>query len=85
MECRENGCQAGLFPDEGGFPAQSVWSMLTTLSISGKECTIAMHRIRVAAERDSCWFWHKREEARGLELMSSDLATTTDPTGRCRG
>ena len=65
MECREKGWQAWLFPVEvgcRGFPAQSAWSVLTKLGISGKERKSAVRRIGEAAERASCWLWFKREE-----------------------
>lgn len=65
MECREKGWQAWLFPMEvgcRGFPAQSVWLVLTTLGVAGRDRKAAVRRIGEAAERASCWLWFKREE-----------------------
>ncbi|XP_076155564.1 uncharacterized protein LOC143138951 [Alosa pseudoharengus] len=65
MDCKDKGWQAWLFPVEvgcRGFPAKSMWSVLTALGISGKERKTAVRRIGEAAERASCWVWFKREE-----------------------
>jgi len=64
-DCREKGWQAWLFPVEvgcRGFPAQSVWRMLTALGMTGKERKAAARRMGEAAERASCWLWSRREE-----------------------
>lgn len=44
------------------FPAQSVWTILTSLGILGKDQIAAVRRTGEAAERASCWLWYKREE-----------------------
>lgn len=64
-DCRGKGWQAWLFPVEvgcRGFPAQSVWSMLTAIGMTGKERKTAARRMGEAAERASCWLWSRREE-----------------------
>lgn len=64
-DCRGKGWQAWLFPVEvscRGFPAQSVWRMLTAIGITGRERKTAARRIGEAAERASCWLWSRREE-----------------------
>ncbi|XP_068595260.1 retrovirus-related Pol polyprotein from type-1 retrotransposable element R2 [Brachionichthys hirsutus] len=65
QQCRDKGWQAWLFPVEvgcRGFPAQSVWKMLTALGIIGRERRKAIRRLEEAAERTSCWLWSRREE-----------------------
>ncbi|XP_066299893.1 uncharacterized protein [Branchiostoma lanceolatum] len=65
QECRDKGWQAWLFPIEigcRGFPAQSVWKMMTALGIAGKDRKTAIRRMGEAAERASCWLWNRREE-----------------------
>ncbi|XP_030008310.1 uncharacterized protein LOC115431800 [Sphaeramia orbicularis] len=64
-DCREKGWQAWLFPVEvgcRGFPAQSVWRMLTAIGVTGRERKMAARRMGEAAERASCWLWSRREE-----------------------
>ena len=64
-DCRAKGWQAWLFPVEvgcRGFPAQSVWRMLTAIGITGRERKTAARRMGEAAERASCWLWNRREE-----------------------
>ncbi len=65
MTAGGKGWQAWLFPVEvgcRGFPAQSVWRMLTAIGVTGKERKTAAHRMGEAAERASCWLWSRREE-----------------------
>ncbi|XP_066271283.1 uncharacterized protein [Branchiostoma lanceolatum] len=65
QECRDKGWQSWLFPIEigcRGFPAQSVWKMMTALGIAGKDRKVAIRRMGEAAERASCWLWNRREE-----------------------
>ena len=53
-QCREKGWRTWLFPVEvgaRGFPAQSMWKMLSAMGVSGH-----------ATERASSWLWYKREE-----------------------
>ena len=78
-DCRGKGWQAWLFPVEvgcRGFPAQSVWRMLTAIGVTGRERKTAARRMGEAAERASCWLWSRREEISWKlgELMGSDLA-----------
>ncbi|XP_066304530.1 uncharacterized protein [Branchiostoma lanceolatum] len=52
QECRDKGWQAWLFPIEigcRGFPAQSVWKMMTALGIAGKDRKAAIRRMGEAA------------------------------------
>lgn len=44
------------------FPPQSVWSVLTTLGVTGKERKVAVRRIGEATERASCWLSSIRAE-----------------------
>ncbi|CAC5354859.1 unnamed protein product [Mytilus coruscus] len=63
--CRERGWKAWLFPVEvgcRGFPAQSVWRMLQAMGIIGKARKIAVRQLGEAAERSSCWLWHRRDD-----------------------
>lgn len=65
QQCRDKGGQTWLFPVEvgcRGFPAQSVWRMLTALGIAGRERKTAARRLGEAAERASCWLWNRRED-----------------------
>lgn len=53
QECKNKGWQAWLFPVEvgcRGFPAQSVWKMLTVLGIAGKEGRTSARRLGKLAE-----------------------------------
>ncbi|VDI43607.1 switch-associated protein 70 [Mytilus galloprovincialis] len=63
--CRERGWKAWLFPVEvgcRGFPAQSVWRMLQAMGIVGKARKTAVRQLGEAAERSSCWLWHRRDD-----------------------
>ncbi|RXN28661.1 reverse transcriptase [Labeo rohita] len=65
QDCRGKGWQAWLFPVEvgcRGFPAQSVWRMLTAIGVMGRERKMTVRRMGEAAERASCWLWSRREE-----------------------
>ena len=64
-QCRQRGWSAWLFPVEigcRGFPAQSVWRMLSNLGIKGGDRKRAVGRLGQAAERASNWLWMMREE-----------------------
>ncbi|KAL7888874.1 hypothetical protein AOLI_G00038480 [Acnodon oligacanthus] len=59
------GWQAWLFLVEvgcRGFPAQSVWRMLTAIGMMGKERKAAARRMGEAADRASGLLWSRREE-----------------------
>lgn len=45
-----------------GFPAQSVWNLLTKVGLRGHLRKTAVRRLGEASERASCWLWHKRED-----------------------
>ena len=63
--CREKGWQAWLFPVEvgcRGFPAQSVWKLLSALGMQGKEKRKLIRKLGEEAEKASCWLWNKRSE-----------------------
>lgn len=65
MECKSKGWQTWLFPVEvgcRGFPAQSVWSLLTAFGVTSSERKKAVRRIGEAAEKASCWLWYKRDQ-----------------------
>ncbi|RXN07805.1 hypothetical protein ROHU_035438 [Labeo rohita] len=65
-DCRGKGWQAWLFPVEvgcRGFPAQSVWRMLTAIGVRGRERKMTVRRMGEAAEKASCWLWSRREES----------------------
>lgn len=64
-ECREKGWQTWLYPVEvgcRGFPAQSVWKLLTAVGVIGSERNKGVQRLGEAAERASCWIWNRWEE-----------------------
>jgi len=64
-ECRKKGCKAWLFPVEvgtRGFPAKSMWKMLTELGITGQQRKQAIRSVSSAAEKASCWLWRRRDE-----------------------
>ncbi|XP_019641511.1 PREDICTED: uncharacterized protein LOC109482994 [Branchiostoma belcheri] len=64
QQCRDKGWQAWLFPVEvgcRGFPAQSVWKMLSAVGITGRDKKVAVRKMGEAAERASCWLWCRRE------------------------
>ncbi|VDI22183.1 Hypothetical predicted protein [Mytilus galloprovincialis] len=63
--CRERGWKAWLFPVEvgcRGFPAQSVWRMLQAMGIVRKARKTAVRQLGEAAERSTCWLWHRRDD-----------------------
>lgn len=65
QDSREKGWTTWLFTVEVGcrrFPAQYVWNLLTKVGVRGLERKTAARRIGEAAERASCWLWHKRED-----------------------
>ncbi|KAK3084250.1 hypothetical protein FSP39_010689 [Pinctada imbricata] len=64
-DCRQQNWCAWLFPVQigcRGFPATSVWKLLSALGIIGRDQKKAINRLRDAAERASCWLWHRRDE-----------------------
>ena len=64
-KCRENGWQSWFFPVEvgcRGFPAQTVWNLLTKVGLRGQSRRKVVQRLGEAAEKASCWLWHKRED-----------------------
>ena len=64
-DCRQAGWSAWLFPVEvgsRGFPAQSMWRMLTALGIVGRERKQAIQAVGSAAEKSSSWLWLHREK-----------------------
>ena len=63
--CKERGWHTRLFPVEvgcRGFPAQSVWTTLSSLGIVGRQCRAAVNALGRAAERASSWLWLKRDQ-----------------------
>ncbi|XP_045167230.2 uncharacterized protein LOC123530520 [Mercenaria mercenaria] len=64
-QCKGRGWKTWLFPVEigsRGFPAQSLWRMLSAMGITGGERKKVIGRLSLAAERASSWLWLKREE-----------------------
>ena len=62
-DCKDKGWSVWLFHVEvgcRGFPAQSVWKLLTRLGMSGRTRKTTRRRKGEAAERSSCWMWHRR-------------------------
>ena len=60
--CKERGWQTWLFQVEVGcrdFPAQSVWTTLSSLGIVGRQRIAAVTALGQAAERASSWLWLK--------------------------
>ena len=60
--CRRKGW---LFPVEvgcRGFPAQSVWKMLSALGITGRDRKQTLEALSNATEKASSWLWLRREE-----------------------
>ena len=45
-----------------GFPAQSVWTTLSSLDIVGKQRRAAVKALRHAAERATSWLWLNRDQ-----------------------
>ena len=61
----QRGWQTWLFTVEvgcRGFPAQSVWTTLSSLGIVGRQCRAAVNALGRAAERASSWLWLKRDQ-----------------------
>ena len=72
--CRSKGWSTWLFPVEvgcRGFPAQSVWRMLSVLGIQGKARKAAVQSLSMAAERASRWLWLRRMEQSWLPSQTS--------------
>jgi hypothetical protein len=64
-QCREKGWKTSVFPVEvgcRGFPAQSVWRMLSALGIRGKTRKEAARNLGNAAQRASSWLWLRRND-----------------------
>ncbi|XP_069134316.1 uncharacterized protein [Argopecten irradians] len=64
LECREQGWQTWNYPVKvgcRGFPAQSVWRMLSALGLAGRTRRAAVPRMAKAAERASCWVWMRKD------------------------
>ena len=64
-ECKSNGWKAWVLPVEigcRGFPAQSAWSTLRILGVTGQKRKAAIQDITQAAEKASCWLWMRRED-----------------------
>ena len=69
--CRENGW---LFPVEvgcRGFPAQTVWNLLTRVRLRGQIRRKAVQRLGEDAEKPPCWLWHKKKEAVSWSSLST--------------
>ncbi|KAK0135439.1 Retrovirus-related Pol polyprotein from type-1 retrotransposable element R2 [Merluccius polli] len=65
LDCRDKGWTTWLMAVEvgcQGFPAQSAWNLLTKMGLRGHLRKTAVRRLGEAAERASCWLWHKRED-----------------------
>ena len=65
QDCRDKGWTAWLMTAEvgcRGFPAQTVWNLMTKVGLRGHLRKTAVRRLGEAAERASCWLWHKRED-----------------------
>lgn len=60
-QCRGKGLKPRLFPVDVGFPAQSVWKMLTAQATPGGRRRMMAHRLGKVAEQVSCWIWSRRE------------------------
>ena len=45
-----------------GFPAQSLWKMLSGLGVKGQERQKAIKKLNLTAERSSSWLWLRRAE-----------------------
>ncbi|GAA6111674.1 uncharacterized protein LOC122132692, partial [Tachysurus ichikawai] len=63
--CRDKGWTCWLMTVEvgcHGFPAQSVWNLLTKVGLRGRLRKAAVRKLGEAAERACCWLWHKRED-----------------------
>nr|XP_055041026.1 uncharacterized protein LOC129428141 [Misgurnus anguillicaudatus] len=63
--CQDKGWTCWLMTVEvgcHGFPAQSVWNLLTKVGLRGHLRKAAVRKLGEAAERASCWLWHKRED-----------------------
>ena len=63
--CKERGWQTWLFQVEvgcRGFPAQSVWTTLSSQGIVGRQRRAAVTALGQAAERTSSWLWLKRDQ-----------------------
>ncbi|XP_069139335.1 uncharacterized protein [Argopecten irradians] len=72
-DCKEKGWKAWLFAVEvgcRGFPAQSTKRLLQHLGVRGKTMSSAMRRTGEAAEKASCWLWHRRVD---LEWKSGSI------------
>ena len=57
-EYREKGWKVSLFPVEigcRGFPAQSVWKLMTALGMISSARETAVRQLAEAAEKASCW------------------------------
>ena len=64
-ECREKGWRAWLFPVEigaRGFPAQSIWKLLTALGMKGSDRKKTVSNLSRTTEGASNWLWLRREE-----------------------
>ena len=65
QDCRDKGWTTWLMTVEvgcRGFPAQSAWNLMTRVGLRGHLRKTAVRRLGEAAERASCWLWHKRED-----------------------
>ena len=63
--CKERGWQTWLFPAEvccRGFPAQSMWTTLSSLCIVRRQRRATVKALGQAAERASSWLWLKRDQ-----------------------
>ena len=64
-DCKGKNWQTWLFPVEigtRGFPAQSMWKLLTALGMSGNDRKKAIGNLCRTAERASNWLWLRRAE-----------------------
>ena len=60
LECAEAGWKCWSFPVEvsaRGFPAHSLWRMMSMLGLKGVQKRSLARRASEAAERGSCWLW----------------------------
>ncbi|RXN33882.1 hypothetical protein ROHU_015321 [Labeo rohita] len=64
QDCRDKGWTTWLMTVEvgcRGLPAPSAWNLMTKVGLRGHLRKAAVRRLGEAAERASCWLWHKRE------------------------
>ena len=64
-ECASKGWKVWVLPVVfgcRGFPAQSMWSTLRILGVTGQKRKEAIQNITQATEKASCWLWMRRDD-----------------------